>query len=40
MERERENEEQEEEESIKKWVRNISKAPLTQTQEKLFGPWS
>ena len=36
MERERDNEEQEEEESIKKWVRNISKTPLTQAQEKLL----
>ena len=30
------NEEQEEEDSTKKWVRNISKTPLTQAQEKLL----
>ena len=40
MERERENEEQEEEESIKKWLRNISKAPLTQDTREAVGPWS
>ena len=36
MGKEREKEEEEEEESIKKWVRNISKTPLTQVQEKLL----
>ena len=40
MERERENEEQEEEESIKKWVRNISKNTTNPGAREAVGPWS
>ena len=36
MRKESDNEDQEEEDSTKKWVRNISKTPLTQVQEKLL----